>query len=241
MIFLINTRAVRPLFLPRTRLPVLTLLRRVFILRESGLFTFAIMLTVNISGGASMNHPFTYEIIYSPRRTTALQVTPDGRVIVRAPKRCPRSFIEAFVRQKEDWVLRQLARFEKQRKEHPPAEQPPLSDEDRARYISIARDIFTRKTAYYARIMGVSYGRITIREQKTRWGSCSNKGNLNFNWRLILAPEEVLDYVVVHELAHRREMNHSKAFYAVVESVLPDYRQARRWLRDHGDSLWTAV
>lgn len=160
---------------------------------------------------------------------------------VRAPKRCPRSFIEAFVRQKEDWVLRQLARFEKQRKEHPPAEQPPLSDKDRARYISIARDIFTRKTAYYARIMGVSYGRITIREQKTRWGSCSSKGNLNFNWRLILAPEEVLDYVVVHELAHRREMNHSKAFYAVVESVLPDYRQARRWLRDHGSSLFTAL
>lgn len=188
-----------------------------------------------------MDHPFTYEIIYSTRRTTALQVTPDGRVIVRAPKRCPRSFIEAFVRQKEDWVLRQLARFEKQRKEHPAPELPPLSDKDRARYISIARDIFTRKTAYYARIMGVSYGRIAIREQKTRWGSCSSKGNLNFNWRLILAPEEVLDYVVVHELAHRREMNHSKAFYAVVESVLPDYRQARRWLRDHGGSLFTAL
>lgn len=188
-----------------------------------------------------MDHPFTYEIIYSTRRTTALQVTPDGRVIVRAPKRCPRSFIEAFVRQKEDWVMRQLARFEKQRKEHPAPERPPLSDKDRARYISIARDIFTRKTAYYARIMGVSYGRIAIREQKTRWGSCSSKGNLNFNWRLILAPEEVLDYVVVHELAHRREMNHSKAFYAVVESVLPDYRQARRWLRDYGDSLFTAL
>lgn len=188
-----------------------------------------------------MDHPFTYEIIYSTRRTTALQVTPDGRVIVRAPKRCPRSFIEAFVRQKEDWVMRQLARFEKQRKEHPAPERPPLSDKDRARYISIARDIFTRKTAYYARIMGVSYGRIAIREQKTRWGSCSSKGNLNFNWRLILAPEEVLDYVVVHELAHRREMNHSKAFYAVVESVLPDYRQARRWLRDHGGSLFTAL
>ena len=188
-----------------------------------------------------MDHPFTYEIIYSTRRTTALQVTPDGRVIVRAPKRCPRSFIEAFVRQKEDWVMRQLARFEKQRKEHPAPERPPLSDKDRARYISIARDIFTRKTAYYARIMGVSYGRIAIREQKTRWGSCSSKGNLNFNWWLILAPEEVLDYVVVHELAHRREMNHSKAFYAVVESVLPDYRQARRWLRDHGGSLFTAL
>ena len=89
--------------------------------------------------------------------------------------------------------------------------------------------------------MNVSYGRISIREQKTRWGSSSSKGNLNFNWRLILAPEEVLDYVVVHELAHRREMNHSKAFYAVVEAVLPDYRAARRWLREHGDSLWEAV
>ena len=86
--------------------------------------------------------------------------------------------------------------------------------------------------------MGVTYGRISIREQKTRWGSCSSAGNLNFNWRLIFAPEEVLDYVVVHELAHRKEMNHSKAFYAVVESVLPDYKSSRRWLREHGDSLW---
>lgn len=86
--------------------------------------------------------------------------------------------------------------------------------------------------------MGVTYGRITIREQKTRWGSCSSKGNLNFNWRLIFAPEYVLDYVVVHELAHRKEMNHSKAFYAVIESVLPDYQTAKKWLKDHGHELW---
>ena len=123
----------------------------------------------------------------------------------------------------------------------PDPERPPLSEAERARYIKIARDIFTRKTEYYARLMGVTYGRISIREQKTRWGSCSSKGNLNFNWRLILAPEEVLDYVVVHELAHRREMNHSKAFYAVVESMLPDYRRAQKWLRDNGQSLWYAV
>lgn len=141
----------------------------------------------------------------------------------------------------EIWVLKHLSRFEKQKELHPSQQRSPLSEKDRARYISIARDIFTKKTAYYARIMNVSYGRISIREQKTRWGSCSSKGNLNFNWRLILAPEEVLDYVVVHELAHRREMNHSKAFYAVVESVLPDYRTARSWLREHGDSLWEAV
>lgn len=119
-----------------------------------------------------------------------------------------------------------------------PHKKPPLSDHDRARYIRMARDIFTWKTEYYARIMNVTYGRISIREQKTRWGSCSSAGNLNFNWRLILAPEEVLDYVVVHELAHRREMNHSKAFYAIVESVLPDYRQPKKWLRDKGQTLW---
>lgn len=121
------------------------------------------------------------------------------------------------------------------------SERLPLSAEDRSRYIEIARDIFCRKTEYYARIMGVTYGRISIREQKTRWGSCSSRGNLNFNWRLILAPEEVLDYVVVHELAHRREMNHSKAFYAVVESVLPHYHAARKWLRNNGQLLWEMI
>lgn len=137
--------------------------------------------------------------------------------------------------------MKHLSRFEKQREPGSPAGHAPLPEKDRARYIAVARDIFTKKAAYYARIMNVAYGRISIREQKTRWGSCSSKGNLNFNWRLIFAPEEVLDYVVVHELAHRREMNHSKAFYAIVESVLPDYRSPRRWLREHGHSLWEAV
>ena len=85
--------------------------------------------------------------------------------------------------------------------------------------------------------MGVDYGRITVRDQRTRWGSCSAKGNLNFNWRLILAPGEVLDYVVVHELAHRREMNHSKRFWSLVEMVLPDYERRRRWLKENGEAL----
>ena len=82
--------------------------------------------------------------------------------------------------------------------------------------------------------MGISYGMISIREQKTRWGSCSSKGNLNFNWKLILMPEEILDYVVVHELAHRKEMNHSRAFWAIVEQVLPDYQERRDWLKKNG-------
>lgn len=186
-----------------------------------------------------MNHPFDYEIIYSSRKTIAIQVTRDGRVLVRSPRQCSRSCIDTFISENERWVLKHLSLVkEKELKKATSSAHPPLSAKDRSLCIEIARDIFTRKTEYYARIMGVSYGRISIREQKTRWGSCSSKGNLNFNWRLILAPEEVLDYVVVHELAHRREMNHSKAFYAIVESVLPDYRTARKWLRDKGQTLW---
>ena len=93
---------------------------------------------------------------------------------------------------------------------------------------------FPRRVAFYAEKMGVTYGRITIREQKTRWGSCSGKGNLNFNWKLIRMPAEILDYVVVHELAHRMEMNHSSRFYRIVASVLPDYKARERWLKEHG-------
>ena len=88
-----------------------------------------------------------------------------------------------------------------------------------------------------APLVGVSYGGITIRAQKTRWGSCSSKGNLNFNCLLLLAPAEVLDYVVVHELCHRREMNHSPKFWAEVERVLPDYDARRKWLKENGPGL----
>lgn len=191
-----------------------------------------------------MEHPFSYEIIYSSRRTIAVQVTRDGRVTVRSPRRCSRAYIDSFVSENESWILKHLEKareLNEQRAAAFPRGKTPLSDRDRARYMELARDIFTRKAEYYARIMNVSYGRISIREQKTRWGSCSSKGNLNFNWRLILAPEEVLDYVVVHELAHLREMNHSKAFYDIVGSVLPDYAKPRKWLRDKGQTLWDIV
>ena len=97
--------------------------------------------------------------------------------------------------------------------------------------------MFPERVEYYARLMGISYGRITIREQKTRWGSCSGKGNLNFNWKLTLMPAELLDYVVVHELAHRKEMNHSRKFWKIVEQVLPDYRERRRRLREQASEL----
>jgi predicted metal-dependent hydrolase len=85
--------------------------------------------------------------------------------------------------------------------------------------------------------MGLAYGNVAIRDQKTRWGSCSHAGNLNFNWRLVLAPSAVLDYVVVHELAHRVELNHSMRFWRIVAHYCPNMSEHRTWLRAHGASL----
>ncbi len=186
-----------------------------------------------------MSHPFSYEIIYSRRKSIAIQITPEGEVRVRAPQNCPKSAITAFVHEKEGWITEHLQKAAQYRAAN--AQKPKLSPQKRTYYMELARDIFTQKTAYYARIMGVTYNRISIREQKTRWGSCSSSGNLNYNWRLILAPEEIIDYIVVHELAHRKEMNHSRAFYAIVASVLPDYKVRQRWLKEHGNSLWTRL
>ena len=86
------------------------------------------------------------------------------------------------------------------------------------------------KVSHYASVMGVSYGRITMRNQKTRWGSCSSEGNLNFNCRLLFVPDRIVDYVVIHELAHRRFMNHSKAFWKEVEKYMPDYKEQKKLL-----------
>lgn len=104
-------------------------------------------------------------------------------------------------------------------------------------YFHRAREIFADRAAYHAAGMGVRYGTIRIKEQKTRWGSCSEKGNLNFNWKLLLGPPQVLDYVVVHELCHLKHMDHSAAFWNCVRGVLPGFESQRVWLREHGREL----
>ena len=180
-----------------------------------------------------------YKLVRSARKTIAIQITPEGEVVVRAPRRCSRGAIEGFVREKEGWIkehLRQVKAHQQELKAQQES-QPKWSEADYAKARSLARTVFRQKAALYAGIMGVTFGTITIRDQKTRWGSCSARGNLNFNWRLILAPEPVLDYVVIHELAHRKEMNHSSRFWETVEAVMPDYKNQRQWLRDQGDRL----
>lgn len=105
------------------------------------------------------------------------------------------------------------------------------------RYREAARERFESRVAYYHRITGGNYTSITVRDQRSRWGSCSSRGTLSFNYRLIFAPPAVLDYVVVHELCHLTHMNHSGDFWNMVGSVMPEYREYRKWLRDHGHEL----
>lgn len=175
----------------------------------------------------------SYQWIRSRRKTIAIQIDRNGQVILRTPYGITKRQAEKFLDEKKDWILKNIRQVENRK-----TDQIMISEEQRREGIELAKRIFRERTAYYALRMGVDYGRITIREQKTRWGSCTSEGNLNFNWRLIFAPEKVLDYVVVHELAHRKEMNHSPAFYAVVASVMPEYKIYEKWLRDNGKTLW---
>lgn len=99
--------------------------------------------------------------------------------------------------------------------------------------------VFHERATLWAERMGVKFGRIRVKNQRSLWGSCTPDGNLNFNWRLTLAPPEVLDYVVIHELAHRAEMNHSPRFWAIVERYCPEQKERRRWLRKNGQRLFT--
>lgn len=174
-----------------------------------------------------MTVPIDYEWKRSRRKTIAIQIKDDGRVIVRSPYFVKESEIECFLYEKQDWIRKQQKRVEEIREQR-----PRITEEMRKQGIEKALVDIPKCVEYYSKIMGVTYGRITIREQKTRWGSCSSMGNLNFNWKLVLMPEEILDYVVVHELAHRKEMNHSERFWKIVEDVLPDYRERREKLKN---------
>ena len=170
----------------------------------------------------------TYQLIRSDRKTIALQLTPQGELIVRAPRRMKKAEIDTFVLSKTDWI-------EKHRQvlSQTPA-MPRFTPEEINALADRALAELPGRVAHFAKIVGVTYGGITIRNQRSRWGSCSSAGNLNFNCLLMLAPPEVRDYVIVHELCHRKEMNHSPAFWAEVEKVLPDYQERTKWLKENG-------
>ena len=177
-----------------------------------------------------------YQLIRSRRKTIGIQVK-DGTVIVRAPMTVSLKEIDAFVERSRNWIDRHLRQQEERKAKE--AEHP-VSKLTRPQLEALAQEaarVIPQRVAHYAPLVGVTYGNITIRNQKTRWGSCSARGNLNFNCLLCLAPPGVLDCVVVHELCHRLEMNHSKRFYSEVLRVYPDYYRDHAWRKEHGREL----
>ena len=172
-----------------------------------------------------------YTLVRSSRKTISIMIKPTGEVEVRCPKRCSKREVEQFLVSKEEWIRKHLETIAAR------PEVSVLSTGERKALAEKAAEVLPEKVSRFAQQLGVSYGRITIRSQRTRWGSCSAKGNLNFNCLLMLCPEEVQDYVVIHELCHRKEMNHSPAFWSELEKHCPDYRIHRKWLKDNGASL----
>ena len=150
-----------------------------------------------------LSSQISYQIIRSSRKTMSLEIKADGSVVVRAPLRLSEAKIQKFVEEKQEWILKNLEKIQKRDAQKENVQK--LSALERQHLQNKACVVISRRVAYYAEKLGVSYGKITLRQQKTRWGSCAANGNLNFNWLLILAPPEVLDYVVVHELCHRSE------------------------------------
>ncbi len=179
-----------------------------------------------------MSEKIYYELIRSDRRTCQIQIKRDGQIVVRAPRIMPEFEICRFVEEKSDWIERTLRKIESANREL--CDLPEIDIDELA---NMACEYIPERVEYFAPIVGVEYNNITIRNQKTRWGSCSGKGNLNFNCLLMLTPREIADYVVVHELCHLIEMNHSDSFWKEVERVLPDYKKSRAWLKNNGGAI----
>lgn len=171
------------------------------------------------------------KVIRSKRKTIAIELKFDG-IIVRAPWQINDNEIEKFLLKKQSWIEKNMRKLQ----EHQALlkQQEPYTEEEIRALTEQAMDMISKKVKYYATLIGVDYGRITIRNQRTRWGSCSSKGNLNFNCLLILLPNDVVDSIVVHELCHRKHMNHSARFYEEIESVFPEYQKCWRWLKENG-------
>ena len=170
-------------------------------------------------------------IIRSSRKTLSIQLK-SGEIIARAPLRMKDKEIYSFVESKKTWIEKNLAKMEERQKVLDDVQ--PFTQEEIKALAEKAKVIIPERVRYYAPKVGVTYNRITIRCQRTRWGSCSSTGNLNFNCLLALFPNEVIDSVVVHELCHRKHMNHSPQFYAEIEKVFPKYKKWHKWLNDNG-------
>lgn len=172
-----------------------------------------------------------YTLIKSKRKTIALEIRGD-KLIVRAPNRFSKREADEFVKKHEAWIEKNMKKASQIKDRLNEVQK--LTDEELRELAQRAAEYIPGRVRFYADRMNLSFGRITLRCQKTKWGSCSAKKNLNFNILLMLTPPEVIDSIVVHELCHLVEMNHSKRFYDLVYAAYPDYDRPNRWLKDNG-------
>lgn len=174
-----------------------------------------------------------YTLKRSSRKTICIRILQNGTVLVTAPYHTPAAEINRFVQSKDSWIRKTLQKVESENR----STGEPFTDAEIRLMRKHMRERLPELVRRQAAVIGVSYGNISIRMQKSRWGSCSSKGNLNFNCLLDRAPAEVLEYVVIHELCHRMEMNHSDRFWALLQRYCPDYKNRIRWLKEEGGAL----
>ncbi|MFA6429989.1 MAG: SprT family zinc-dependent metalloprotease [Patescibacteria group bacterium] len=166
----------------------------------------------------------------NPRsRCVRLAIYRDGRFIVTAPMHADQRLIERFVREKAAWVQEKLAYVQAL----PPPLLPRSTKKDYLMHKTAAMTLVTERLAHFNTHYQQVFTRVCIRDQRSRWGSCSRRGNLNFNYRIVLLPPSIADYIIVHELCHLREFNHSPRFWALVAEMIPEYRECRATLRKH--------
>jgi len=173
-------------------------------------------------------------VVRAGTKSARLRVEQD-EVVLYVPFHTAEETVKAILRRHRRWIANRQAQLTQM--QSTARERPPFAPEELEKLRQDARRVIAARVAYYAPLVGVYCPRITIRFQKTRWGSCSAKGNLSFNGLLLLAPEGTLDAVVVHELCHLRRMDHSPQFYGEVLRVMPDYKEHHDWLKRHGREL----
>lgn len=169
---------------------------------------------------------YEYTVRRSKRKTLALEITPDAALLVRAPLRVTTRDIEQMIQRHENWIQLHI---EAQRERC--ASKPPLTAEEEEQLRRDAKAFIPGRVAHFSAVMGLTPTGITITSAEKRFGSCSPKNRLSFTWRLMRYPAAAIDYVVVHELAHIRHKNHGRDFYALIESVLPDFKSRKKLLR----------
>lgn len=178
---------------------------------------------------------YNVEVRRSKRKSAAIKITADIQIVVFVPLYVSDNEIERMVISKSKWIDEHMLKVQSTIDERSKLEK--ITSEQIKELADQAVEYIPKRVKYYAEKENFVYNKITIKNLVSRWGSCSTKGNLNFNCLLMLTPDYVIDYIVVHELCHLREMNHSEKFWAEVEKIMPDYQRAELWLKQNGGNL----